>query len=32
MYMSEKAKNFGLMNADIEITNKVFEYIQIGNK
>ncbi|MFM1826114.1 MAG: UDP-N-acetylglucosamine--N-acetylmuramyl-(pentapeptide) pyrophosphoryl-undecaprenol [Actinomycetota bacterium] len=32
MSMSQKAKNFGSMNADIEITNKVFEYIQIGNK
>jgi hypothetical protein len=30
--MSQNAKNFGLMDADIEITNKVLDLVQMGNK
>lgn len=30
--MSQNAKNFGLMDADIEITNKVLSLVQVGNK
>ncbi|MFM7988449.1 MAG: UDP-N-acetylglucosamine--N-acetylmuramyl-(pentapeptide) pyrophosphoryl-undecaprenol N-acetylglucosamine transferase, partial [Candidatus Fonsibacter sp.] len=29
--MSQNAKNFGLMDADIEITNKVLSLVQMGN-
>jgi hypothetical protein len=30
--MSQNAKNFGLMDADIEIANKVLNLLQMGNK
>ena len=30
--ISQRAKSFGLHDADVEITNKVLELVQIGHK